>query len=138
VPITIVIDDLLPISRAIEPIAGKVGIDGSLWGLLLEKAIAKLHGDYSALISGSINQGFQDLLGSPSYLSPMTHFQDKDTLWSLLTRIDLKKAIVVTSWDNSTLIGLETNIHYTIIDLIEPQPGKQLVKLRNPFLADVL
>lgn len=57
-PITIVIDDLLPISRAIEPIAGKVGIDGSLWGLLLEKAIAKLHGDYSALISGSINQGF--------------------------------------------------------------------------------
>ena len=55
VPITIVIDDFLPINRAIELMAGKVGIDGSLWGLLLEKAVAKLHGDYHALISGSIN-----------------------------------------------------------------------------------
>jgi len=74
VPITIVIDDFLPISRAVEPMGGKIGLDGSLWGLLLEKAVAKLHLDYHSLISGSVNQGFQDLLGSPSYFSSMTHF----------------------------------------------------------------
>jgi hypothetical protein len=52
----------------------------------------------------------------------------------LINQIDLKKAVVVTSWDKVTLIGLETNIHYTIIDLIEPKQGKRLFKLRNPFI----
>jgi len=52
----------------------------------------------------------------------------------MINKIDLKKAVVVTSWDKVNLIGLETNIHYTIIDVIELNEGKRLFKLRNPFI----
>lgn len=55
VPITIVVDDLLPIYRTFEAKSGKIGVDGSLWGLILEKAVAKLHGGYETLLSGSFN-----------------------------------------------------------------------------------
>jgi hypothetical protein len=67
----------------------------------------------------------------------MAHFETTDQLWKLLKQIDFGKTIVVTSMDKSTLIGLETNIHYTVIDLIEPSPDKRLVKLRNPFISEV-
>ena len=53
VPITIIVDDLLPINRTFMTKQSKIGSDLSTWGLILEKAVAKLHGGYEALLAGS-------------------------------------------------------------------------------------
>ena len=50
VPITIVVDDYLPLSEGWDgtyhTVLGHIGHDKSLWGPLIEKAFAKLHGNY--------------------------------------------------------------------------------------------
>ena len=47
VPYTILIDDYLPVKDFNDNLFfGKAGKDDSVWGALLEKAFAKLHGNY--------------------------------------------------------------------------------------------
>jgi len=38
-----------------------------MWLLVLEKAWAKIHGSYAAMISGHAHQAIRDLTGAPSY-----------------------------------------------------------------------
>jgi hypothetical protein len=50
VPHTVIVDDLLPLSNNWDgshatQLAG-IGVDGSLWGPILEKAFAKYHGNW--------------------------------------------------------------------------------------------
>lgn len=76
VPHTIVVDDFLPLSRVKDKdgnptneystIFGHVAEDGSLWGAILEKAFAKLHGNYARLVAGDPREATRALNGSPS------------------------------------------------------------------------
>jgi hypothetical protein len=45
VPSTIVVDDFMPFIDG-KPMSAKVVDDGSLWPLVLEKALAKMRGNY--------------------------------------------------------------------------------------------
>jgi len=39
-----------------------------LWVIILEKAWAKLHGDYVRIIGGLSHETFRDITGAPSYM----------------------------------------------------------------------
>jgi len=39
-----------------------------LWVIILEKAWAKLHGDYVRIIGGLSHETFRDVTGAPSYM----------------------------------------------------------------------
>lgn len=47
------------------PIFSKVSPGNDLWVLLLEKAMAKIHGSYFNLIGGSTKDALIDLTGCP-------------------------------------------------------------------------
>ena len=53
VPFTITIDDNVPLWDPFDmTLFADVGEDKSLWAPLLEKAFAKMHGNYEAIVGG--------------------------------------------------------------------------------------
>jgi hypothetical protein len=52
VPITVMVDDYLPLKSNGRTRYAKVANDGSLWGPIVEKAFAKFHGNYARIVAG--------------------------------------------------------------------------------------
>jgi len=62
----VILDDCLPVSGPLPCFAKNVEERGELWVSLIEKAYAKMHGSYSALVErGDPLEGMADLTGSP-------------------------------------------------------------------------
>ena len=66
VPVTVTVDDVLPLDDDGHTVFAKVGSDQALWPLVLEKCFAKLHGNYEAIIGGDAADSIKTLIGSPS------------------------------------------------------------------------
>jgi hypothetical protein len=64
-PITIDIDDRLPLEAGSKPMFAQIGKDKSLWGPLLEKAYAKFYGNYEVLEAGWAGTAMSVLTGGP-------------------------------------------------------------------------
>ena len=66
VPIHVTVDDLMPCYSSIPLLQfAKVGEDGATWPVIMEKAFAKLHGNYSRIAGGIASAGISYLNGSP-------------------------------------------------------------------------
>ncbi|KAF7980599.1 hypothetical protein HWV62_37366 [Athelia sp. TMB] len=122
------------------------------WVSLLEKAFAKLHGDYSSIDDGLTHEGLQDLTGAVATLIPK-NFHDGDDgdpgLWQKLLRVtevgdrlfgvfrpfpdveavEEEKAGVVTK---KLLHKVQHGHAYTVLRTVEYQ-GEKFVLLRNPY-----
>ena len=61
---TVLIDDVLPVD-AMQMVAYLKPARRQLWGPLIEKAAAKLHGSYEALSGGTFAEAFSMLTGFP-------------------------------------------------------------------------
>lgn len=64
IPVTVVIDDFIPVNNSL-PLFTKLSAQNEIWPVLLEKAIAKLIGNYDLLIAGNSNDAINSLLGAP-------------------------------------------------------------------------
>ena len=64
VPHTILIDDFLPL-RKDKTFLAHTGEDDSIWGPLLEKAFAKMHGNYEHIASGNPSYSVRTMTGAP-------------------------------------------------------------------------
>ena len=62
----ITIDDFIPCFPYGEPIFARSLIPQHTWISLLEKAFAKVHGSYQALVGGSVYEALLDLTGCPT------------------------------------------------------------------------
>jgi calpain-15 len=62
--VEVTIDDLIPCMPFGGPLFSKAQ-GNEMWVMLLEKAYAKLHGDYFTLRGGFANEGMIDLTGCP-------------------------------------------------------------------------
>ena len=96
-PVVIAIDDYLPFiaSNDIYTLYGQRGDDSSIWGPLLEKAIAKFVGSYDLISGGFETEAFSFLLGAPSkfyYLPDLTG----EEIWDIMSIADARDSMMTT------------------------------------------
>eukprot|EP00347_Sterkiella_histriomuscorum_P015188 403357982 len=168
----VIIDDRLPCfedpktGEYTKIIFGKCQDPNEFWVPLIEKAYAKLHGCYEALISGFIDDGLCELTG---LASEKVQIQDRDNgfphekigdklkFWKFLLQQKRQKCMLGCSakQDNSTQnmgkifeqqkiigdfkTGIMTGHAYSLLDVfqIETKMGThKLLRLRNPWGKD--
>ena len=143
VPHTIVVDDYLPVkyrNGEYSTLFNKVGRDGSLWSVIIEKAFAKYHGNYEHISGGNPLKSVQTLSGAPGeYLwhADLT----VDALWEKLQfhdgRHDVMQAGTTGSNDSYTNSdGLYYGHAFTTLGVVTLSNGVRLVKMRNPHGVD--
>lgn len=92
VPHTVIVDDNLPIAGS-STIFANIGFDNSLWMPILEKAFAKLMGNYDHIAGGWMRMGLHYLNGSP--YETLWHNQiDKESLWTRISATDNSNDII--------------------------------------------
>ena len=64
-PYIIVVDDSFPVINY-QPVFAGLGSDKSIWGMLLEKAFAKINGNYENLNAGYTFEGIEFLTNAPT------------------------------------------------------------------------
>jgi len=119
-----------------------------LWVLLIEKAYAKLHGNYYTLRGGFANEGMIDLTGCPcsNYdleSDKVKRWIEQGLLWSNLTYFDDMGFLISAStpgedrWSNvggkpEAENGLVPGHAYSVIQVKEAH-GNKLLNIRNPW-----
>jgi len=98
----VVIDDRLPFFKSTNQLVfcHNKQEPNELWGSLLEKAYAKLHGSYSSLESGQTYDALIDMsagIQESIDIQKMVQSNETDQLWTILLRSYQKKAIICCS-----------------------------------------
>ncbi|CAJ2505545.1 Uu.00g129390.m01.CDS01 [Anthostomella pinea] len=111
------------------------------WLPILEKAYAKVHGDYAAINGGWPGEAVEDMTGGVTTTIASNRVLSKHRLWKELSNKDgefvFALAAMGTGWDN-TRSGLALGHAYSILDAREEPTEdllekKRLVKIRNPW-----
>lgn len=114
-----------------------------LWVSLLEKAWAKLCGNYERIISGAVDLGFMHLAGVPALNLKHEELRSaRDFVWQSLKRAQFNNHIVLagTSDNNAQgesqrANGLISNHCYSVLRVFDLKSGGKMtrvLKLRNP------
>ncbi|KAK7017663.1 calpain catalytic domain-containing protein [Favolaschia claudopus] len=119
----------------------KSGIVGETWAPLVEKAYAKLHGDYGSLCSGYASEAVEDLTGGVSSFIQCKDILDKEKFWTEELLFTNRDRVFSCSFQglsptrngnfNATVNGLWGNHAYSILRAVEIS-GKRFLVLRNP------
>lgn len=67
--------------------------DNELWVLLLEKAWAKVHGDYCKIVGGLSHETFRDMTGAPGYMYKSKD-EDPEELWTKMETADKRNHLL--------------------------------------------
>jgi Calpain family cysteine protease len=157
----IILDDLIPVKPdgTGKDIAFNHTSDKELWGILLEKAWAKVHGGYMNTDGGLIREALRDLTGAPCK-SFFSQLDSPDVHWKRLEEGETNNWIMCAgsddlagtgndSRDNKT--GLSGNHAYSVLACYELEPNgyggyrkvakgtkstsrtEKIVKMRNPW-----
>ena len=79
---TIVVDDLFPYNEAKKNWAfSRPDKDRDIWVLLLEKAWAKIHGNYQRIEAGTNGEALPALTGAPADFTYHAEIKNKEDLW---------------------------------------------------------
>jgi len=117
---------------------------GELWVLLIEKAWAKVHGSYQAIISGLAGEALTNLTGAPCDYLHSTNPKFFQKIYDATTEDSAhasKGWYVVALLPNEALealeeVGLVAGHSYAVLDARQLQLGgatTQLLQLRNPW-----
>ncbi|CUA72692.1 hypothetical protein RSOLAG22IIIB_10222 [Rhizoctonia solani] len=132
----------------------KSGTENETWVPLLEKAYAKLHGDYSAIDGGLAADAIEDLTGGVSTIFHLHDILDVDEFWTEeLMKVNEDRLFGCYIYkmpggdDETTVNGLFAGHAYSVISAKEvngtllaspppqsnPPPGKRFLRIRNPW-----
>jgi len=144
----IILDDYLPVRPGTKSLiyghAKSINGVGVLWVSLLEKAWAKLCGNYDRIINGAADIGFMHLTGVPALkLKNIEYRANKEAAWDrielaaqmhhlMLAGISDESAGIEKDMGN----GLLSNHCYSILSVNKIKINNQqvrLLKIRNPL-----
>ena len=123
------------------------GTGDEIWVLLLEKAYAKLHGNYWEIKGGQTYHGMSDLSGCPSVSwyfpkNVATDTKFKNKLWDMMAKADKRNWIMwgstpgVDKWTEKGGSNKDSGIvgghAYSIIGVRDVH-GHKLLNIRNPW-----
>ena len=107
----------------------KIGNDGSVWGPIVEKAIAKLYGNYARIEFGDTIHGVTVLNGSP-YIRHFHKDLNIDQLWELISKFDKEehRGLIIgntpgESPDEKNEFGLNQNHSYAVLEAVTLSNG---------------
>lgn len=71
-----------------QPEYTKVGADGSIWSPLVEKAFAKIKGNYAQANGGFNANGIRSLIGVPVFDYDLAEYRDADLVFEKIKTAD--------------------------------------------------
>ncbi|CUA77397.1 hypothetical protein RSOLAG22IIIB_12736 [Rhizoctonia solani] len=108
--------------------------ENETWLPLLEKAYAKLNGDYQAIIGGFDAEAIEALTGGISTLTPIKDILDVNKFWDELLNVNKDRLFgcAIDGSRASEITGLYTSHAYSVLEALEVN-GKRFVRIRNPW-----
>ena len=113
--------------------------DASWWIPILEKAYAKINGNYERLGLGWMSEAMRVLTGAPSYRYTNKQLTDSQ-LWDIAKSADQQDYMLTSATDHVSY-GLAAGHAYTLLGCyeIKDQSGRvveKLLHMRNPWATD--
>ncbi len=134
----VLLDDMIPVKKGTNEPIGANTKNNCLWGILLEKAWAKINGGYINICTGNPREVFETL--TPFATVPIEISQENvNTLWKNIRDSDAFQCIMTCTTINDENIkknGLVNNHTYNLRKAFEKEYNNntiKLIKLINPF-----
>ena len=133
------VDDYFPVYKESGKPVFSDAPNGAIWGVLLEKAWAKVNGGYANIINGYPKEVF-DIFTPFTTIQLNTNNENPNNLWKNIRDADAYNCIMTCSILEGTKgienVGLIANHTFSLVSAFEGTvEGKveKLMKLRNPF-----
>ncbi|KAI9331278.1 hypothetical protein DFJ73DRAFT_630771, partial [Zopfochytrium polystomum] len=107
--------------------------DNETWLPLLEKAYAKIHGDYEAISGGFGGEAVEDLTGGICSAIALGDILDPDRFWKEeLSRVNIDRLFFCNLFFTESTKSIIAGHEYGVLKAVEVK-GRRFVKIRNPW-----
>ena len=127
-PMEIILDEYFPATVKLNPLFSKP-TSNEIWFSLLEKAFAKLYGNYREIQNIQLVEAIETMTGMPVMTQDVNSYSSEE-LWETLLAYNEKNYLMTVS--TSLQISGERVKVLNIVDLYEKENLK-IIKMRTPF-----